>query len=65
MLCQSSMGFMCFKTIALLCLKTCFVLHDNFGKYFVLHIVLRKYSCLHAGICPMLTELLITHSLSL
>ena len=64
MLCQSTLGFMCLKTIALLRLKTCFVLHDNSVKYFVLHTVHCKCSCLHASICPLLTELLITHPLS-
>ena len=56
--------FTCLKTIALLLLKICSVLHDNSGKYFVLHAILCKCSCLHASICPLLTELLITHPLS-
>ena len=50
MLCQSIMGCTCLKTIALLLLKICSVLHDNSGKYFVLHAILCKCSYLHASI---------------
>ena len=65
MLCQSTKGFTCLKTIALLLLKICYVLHVNSGKYFVLHVLVCKCSCLHASIWFLLTELLITHPLSL
>ena len=64
MSCQSTMDFICLKTIALILLKICSILHDNSGKYFVLHAILCKCSYLHASICLLLTELLITHLIS-